>query len=74
MILVKRKLNRMTSLEGTQSRYFYLFYFYPQKLTTGLLESEKCYHFLIYNFFMQIIRSELQNFANLTLYDISVTS
>ena len=26
MILVKRTLNRMTSLEGTQSKYFYLFF------------------------------------------------
>ena len=39
-----------------------------------LTRSENCYHFLIYNFFMQIMRSEPRNFAKLTLYDVSVTS
>ena len=38
MILVKRTLNRMMSLEGTQSRLLYLFYFQLRKLTIGCLE------------------------------------
>ena len=74
MILVKRTLNRMTSLEGKWSMQIYLFYFSPQKLTTGCLKSENYYHFLIYNFFMPIISQEPQNLLNFTLYDVSVTS
>ena len=55
----------MTSLEVT---HFIL------ALATGCLESENCYQFLIYFLFIQIMRSKLQKVANLTFYDVTVTS
>ena len=73
MILVKHTLNRMTSLEGTCTEQVILFILLLATETDNKPESENCY-FLIYNFFMQIMRSESQNFAHLTLYDVSVTS
>ena len=43
-------------------------------LTTGCLESDNCYQFLIYFLFIQMMRSKLQKVANLTFYDVTVTS